>query len=192
MGSALTTYRPGAVQTVTSGGGGTGSSSLQDLIEEMIRRKRAALQKQDRPTIGFGKATGGPIQGGGHGGGSMGREGDRSQLLDQQLKQAQVAMAKAQAHAATSRVPTRMSTVGGQTFATPDALMMTGAQRQMFLPNNAAMQQEDEERAAGLRQLRYSQPQRRFYGGPYSEFLSEEEERAAERQGRANAVQGMG
>jgi hypothetical protein len=41
--------------------------------------------------------------------------------------------------AVTGRAPTRMSTVGMQTFATPDALKMTGAQRARFMPNEAGM-----------------------------------------------------
>jgi hypothetical protein len=45
----------------------------------------------------------------------------------------------AETQAITGRGPTRMSTVGMQTFATPDALKMTGAQRARFLPNEAGM-----------------------------------------------------
>jgi hypothetical protein len=37
-------------------------------------------------------------------------------------------------------MPTRMTTVGGQTFATPDHLAMNGAQRQAYLPNNSTQE----------------------------------------------------
>lgn len=45
----------------------------------------------------------------------------------------------AETQAVTGRAPTRMSTVGMQTFATPDALKMTGAQRSRFMPNEAGL-----------------------------------------------------
>ena len=46
----------------------------------------------------------------------------------------------AETQAATGRVPTRMSTIGMQTFATPDPLKMTGAQRARFLPGGNTME----------------------------------------------------
>lgn len=46
----------------------------------------------------------------------------------------------AQTAAATGLAPTKISTVGGQSFATPDALSMTAPQRQAFLPQNAGQQ----------------------------------------------------
>jgi hypothetical protein len=45
----------------------------------------------------------------------------------------------AETESATGRVPTRMSTIGMQTFATPDPLKMTGAQRARFLPGGASL-----------------------------------------------------
>jgi hypothetical protein len=48
----------------------------------------------------------------------------------------------AQTEALTGRVPTRMSTIGMQTFATPDPLKMSGAQRMQFLPGNNALRPE--------------------------------------------------
>jgi hypothetical protein len=63
----------------------------------------------------------------------------RANRAELALLEAKAQQAKAQAQAMNSRIPTRMSTVGGQTFATPDHLAMTGAQRQVFLPQNAEM-----------------------------------------------------
>jgi hypothetical protein len=61
----------------------------------------------------------------------------RAERAELALLEAKAQQAKAQAGAMTGKIPTRMSTVGGQTFATPDHLAMTGAQRQVFLPQAA-------------------------------------------------------
>lgn len=101
--------------------------------EQRHMSNRAAPQA---PTVAMRSRGFRPTQtkgGGGEGGG-------RSSLLKEKLLAAQVAQEKAKARALTGRIPTRMATVGGQTFATPDHLAMSGAQRQVFLPDNAAIQ----------------------------------------------------
>ena len=96
-----------------------------------------------------------------------GREGDRSRAMQDKLMAAQVSKAQSEANALRSTTPTRMATVGGQTFATPDPLMMTGAQRAMFLPGNSTMIPSQEKPGSGPV---------RVYGGPQSAFDSEEDE----------------
>jgi hypothetical protein len=56
------------------------------------------------------------------------------------MKENALARDVAETQAATGRVPTRMSTIGMQTFATPDPLKMTGAQRARFLPGGNTME----------------------------------------------------
>jgi len=65
------------------------------------------------------------------------REGEEAPYRRKALETGQ-ARDIAETQAATGRVPTRMSTIGTQTFATPDPLKMTGAQRARFLPGSSS------------------------------------------------------
>jgi hypothetical protein len=136
MASAITRYPGSSVVTETNAPGYSGGNDdLLNFYNEMARRRTATSRGGPRPekfSLGARK-TAAP-------GGGPGREGDRSGALKNKILEAAASKASSEAKALSSRIPTRMSTVGGQSFATPDHLAMTGAQRQAFLPQNAGME----------------------------------------------------
>jgi hypothetical protein len=130
-------YGPGTSSTSAQGPTGMDVSpylmALLQAEQRHLSQRTTAPRQPERFSAGGSRVSAMPSP-------ATGGEGNRSGLLRQQLMQAQVSKAKSEAKALSSRIPTRMSTVGGQSFATPDHLAMTGAQRAVFLPNNAAMQ----------------------------------------------------
>lgn len=71
---------------------------------------------------------------------ASGREGDQRGALQDKLLRAQASKATAEAAAMRTTIPTRLHPGGAgftSAFSTPDHLAMTGAQRSVFLPDNA-------------------------------------------------------
>lgn len=139
-GSAMTRYLPGSVRTDVSGGpGGGGGNSLSALIEDLIRRRvagpppRQSSLESHKVNLGAGPAAySTPAE-------SEGPSGDARKMgrLRERMMEAQVGEAEQKTASTRRTIPTRMVTVGNQSFATPDQFQMTGADRSIFLPNNA-------------------------------------------------------
>jgi hypothetical protein len=108
-----------------------GDNDLLDFYNNMARRRRAAAPAS-APMAGGMRTTRTPPPAGSSREGSGGVD-----LLKEKLLKAQLSQEKAKARAVSGRAPLRTSFVGGQMVVTPDSNAMTGAQRQVFLPQNS-------------------------------------------------------
>lgn len=138
MATGATRYTNSGMMTETSAPGYySGDNDMIDFYNEMARRRSQANQAKAAPraaVLGGGRTVRpSSRQTFAEGAGAEGQQKMR-------ILKAQAQKAQAEAAALSGKVPTRMSTVGGQTFATPDHLAMTLAQRQLALPQGSSFQ----------------------------------------------------
>jgi hypothetical protein len=138
MATASTNYLPGAVQTQTNAPGySSGDDSMIDFWNQMARRRVEARPTPARKFGGFGRGSA-PVVG--NGGGPAPEAANNLAGIKEGLMRAELQKARAQAAALSGRIPTRIHPGGAGftgAFSTPDHLAMSGAQRQMFLPQNS-------------------------------------------------------